>query len=427
VLSDNALAEGNESFLVVLSNPVNLTITDDTATGTILITNQAGTILISELRTSGPGGAGDDFVEIYNNTDSPHTVNDASGGYGLFKMGADCDAGPVLIGIIPNGTVIPARGHYLFTGSAYSLANYGGTNAAAGDQVLSQDIESDRNVAIFSTTSLVNLSTLTRLDAVGFGANIGGTCDLLREGITLTPTNGSVFEFSYFRDECGKKGNPAIFGPCPTGGFVMDSNSNTNDFIFVDTTGALTPAGQRLGAPGPQNLGAPHLNLSIPAVFVDTTIGATAPPNRVRNFTPVTNGANGTMSIRRRFINNTGANVTRLRFRVVDISTLTPPGFIADLRVLDSLAITVNGVNDSATCAATGTPATAPCSVTVFGTTVEQPPAQSMGGALNSSLSAGTITLPTPLAPGQSINLQFLLGVQNPGSFKFFFNVEALP
>jgi hypothetical protein len=65
--------------------------------------------------------------------------------------------------------------------------------------------------------------------------------------------------------------------------------------------------------------------------------------------------------------------------------------------------------------------------VTVFGTTVEQPPAQSMGGALNSSLSAGTITLPTPLAPGQSINLQFLLGVQNPGSFKFFFNVEALP
>jgi hypothetical protein len=162
-------------------------------------------------------------------------------------------------------------------------------------------------------------------------------------------------------------------------------------------------------------------------VFVDTTIGATAPPNRVRNFTPVTNGANGTMSIRRRFINNTGANVTRLRFRVVDISTLTPPGFIADLRVLDSLAITVNGVNDSATCAATGTPATAPCSVTVFGTTVEQPPAQSMGGALNSSLSAGTITLPTPLAPGQSINLQFLLGVQNPGSFKFFFNVEALP
>jgi len=50
-----------------------------------------------------------------------------------------------------------------------------------------------------------------------------------------------------------------------------------------------------------------------------------------------------------------------------------------------------------------------------------------LGGALNSSLGAGTITLPTPLNPGQSINLQFRLGVQQTGSFKFFFNVEALP
>ena len=61
----------------------------------------------------------------------------------------------------------------------------------------------------------------------------------------------------------------------------------------------------------------------------------------------------------------------------------------------------------------------------VLGTTLEQPPTQSLGGALNSSM--GTITLPTPLAPGASVNLQFLLGVQQTGSFKFFFNIEALP
>ena len=47
--------------------------------------------------------------------------------------------------------------------------------------------------------------------------------------------------------------------------------------------------------------------------------------------------------------------------------------------------------------------------------------------ALNSTMSAGTITLATPLASGASINLQFLLGVQQTGSFKFFFNIEALP
>jgi hypothetical protein len=35
--------------------------------------------------------------------------------------------------------------------------------------------------------------------------------------------------------------------------------------------------------------------------------------------------------------------------------------------------------------------------------------------------------MPTPVAPGASVNLQFLLGVEKTGSFKFFFNIEALP
>jgi len=181
-----------------------------------------------------------------------------------------------------------------------------------------------------------------------------------------------------------------------------------------------------LGAPGPQNLGSPRLNLVISALLLDATKGAPAVPNRVRDFSVVPNGAQGTLSIRRRFVNNTGAPVTRLRFRIVDISALTTGG-IADLRALTSTNLTVTGVADSATCLATGTPSTVPCQVTVQGTTLETPPAQPLGGALNSSLTTGTITLGTPLAPGASINLQLLLGVQATGSFKFFFNVEALP
>ena len=58
---------------------------------------------------------------------------------------------------------------------------------------------------------------------------------------------------------------------------------------------------------------------------------------------------------------------------------------------------------------------------------LETPPAQPLGGGFNSSATTATITLGTPLAPGASVNLQILLGVQNSGSFKFFFNVEALP
>jgi len=47
-----------------------------------------------------------------------------------------------------------------------------------------------------------------------------------------------------------------------------------------------------------------------------------------------------------------------------------------------------------------------------------------LGGGNNSSM---TIILGTPLAPNASVSVQFLLGVQATGSFKFFFNVEALP
>jgi hypothetical protein len=52
---------------------------------------------------------------------------------------------------------------------------------------------------------------------------------------------------------------------------------------------------------------------------------------------------------------------------------------------------------------------------------------QPNGGGFNSSLSAGTITLATPLINGASINLQFLLGLQGTGNFRIYVNVEALP
>src|SRR6185436_11482988 len=155
VCSDGA-SEPDETFLLNLSGATGATIQDNQAVGTITAANPAGTFLISELRTSGPAGLGDDYVELYNNTNTPLTVaaSDASAGYGLFKQGADCNATPILIATIPNGTVIPARGHYLVVGSQYSLANYGGTGAAAGNLTMTSDIESDRNVAVFSTANV---------------------------------------------------------------------------------------------------------------------------------------------------------------------------------------------------------------------------------------------------------------------------------
>ncbi|HKV33494.1 MAG TPA: Calx-beta domain-containing protein [Pyrinomonadaceae bacterium] len=424
VLAD-ATSEVNETFLVVLSNPVNGAIADGTATGTIQTVNQPGTITISELRTSGPDGAGDDFVEIYNNSNSPHTVTatDGTAGYGLFKMGATCGDAPVLIGLISNDTVIPARGHYLFVGSFYSVFDY-----SVGDQRLISDVENDENVGIFSTTSVAGISTANRLDAVGFGSNTGANCDLLREGTTLTPLAGSVLEWSYQRDQCGKLANPATFGACPTS-VPKDSNNNAQDFFFADTAGTNTSAGQHLGAPGPEDLTSPVVNQTPPVFLLDATMPVPSAPNRFRDLTPdpANNSSFGTIAFRRRFLNNTGAPVTRLRFRVIDISTFPAPGGIADLRARSSGSVVVTNINDAATCLASTGSAATPCTVTVQGTTLEMPPAQPNGGGNNSTLNVGTITLDTPLAPGASINFQLLTGVQATGSFKAFFYVEALP
>jgi hypothetical protein len=86
-----------------------------------------GQVIISELRLHGPGAPPtsnpdeDEFVEIYNNTDQPINVQavDASGGWGVTAEDG------IVRCIIPNGTTIPARGHFLCANNdGYSLGAY---------------------------------------------------------------------------------------------------------------------------------------------------------------------------------------------------------------------------------------------------------------------------------------------------------------
>src|SRR6185295_15832923 len=108
---------------------------------------------------------------------------------------------------------------------------------------------------------------------------------------------------------------------------------------------------------------------------------------------PANNSTFGTLSIRRRWVNNTGGNVTRLRFRIIDLTTFPAPSGYADMRPFTSSLVVVSGINDAATCLASNGVATTPCTVNVQGTTLEAPPSQPNGGGFNSSLSAGTVTL----------------------------------
>ncbi|MCA1567468.1 MAG: cadherin-like domain-containing protein [Acidobacteria bacterium] len=396
VCSDGDTAETNETLLVNLSTPSNASITDGAATGTINAVNTPGEILISEIRTSGPNGLEDDFVELYNNSDADVLV--PAGGWGLFKMGASCADTPALVATVPASTNIPARGHYLITGAQYSL-----TATAAGDQSFAQPLGEDSNVGLFSTVDPLLLSSDNRLDAVGFGTNTGNNCDLLSEGALLSAAAGSVSEHSFARKL--------------TTGLPKDTNDNTADFILVSTTPAvsvgsnLTPI---IGAPGTENLASPiQRNAVIKASLIDPTLPSTAPPNRVRSSFGAnpTNAAFGTLSIQRRFKNTLGVPVTRLRFRIVDLTTINNrTAGDADLRVLSSTGAVTNSAGTVV--------------VTVNGLTLE-PPTQPNGGGLNSTL---TVVLPGGgLAPGNTIDVQFLLGVQEQGGFRFFVNVEALP
>jgi hypothetical protein len=432
VCSD-ALADPDETFLVNLSMPTGLNIIDGQAVGTITL-NTPGTVLISELRTSGPGGTADEFVEIYNNSDSPHTVDSADNmGYGVFKMGASVDDTPVLVGTIPESTVIPARGHYLFVGSSYSLATYpaGVGVGATGNATLTSDIEDNRNVGIFGTANILNIATSVFFDGVGFGTNTGGNADLLREGTNLaavagvTPfdTPATTTQYAFFRKQCDFQAGVG----CSTPALPKDTNDNSADFAFADVAASMTPAGQLLGAPGPENLSSPLKRDSVlPLLPLDGTKATSVAPNRVREFTPVTNGNFGTLTIRRRVKNNTGGAVTRLRFRIIEVTTFPPfSGSMADLRALDSTATTVGMIDDPVTCTDTSNPVSGPpCTVDVSGTTVEVPPAQVNGGGLNSSMS---VTLGTPVAAGDSINIQLRMGIMQPGAFRILVTVEALP
>ena len=375
----------------------------------------AGQVIINEFRLRGPQGALDEFIELYNNTDSPFTVAtaDGSAGWTLARLsGSDSTITPVFT--IPTGTVIPARGYYLAVNN--SAGGYSLSALAAGDRTYTADIPDNSGLALFGTSQAGNLTLTNRLDAVGF-SSVANT--LFREGPGLSPSGGVTTngEYSFVRQVKATSGTGT--------GLPVDTDNNQADFAFVATSAAVFDGRQsELGAPGPQNLASPiQRNRQIRPSLLDPMQGQAGANNRFRDRTPVTNGALGTLSVRRTYTNLTGQNITRLRFRIIDITTLHSPGYSlcpdpnscaqAEVRALSSTDITVRRADGS--------------EVQVRGTTIETPPGQDSGGGLNASLSVGSITLETPLLPNGSVSVQFLLGVQQVGEFRLLVNVEALP
>jgi len=365
--------------------------------------SSSGTLIISQFRLRGPQGARDEFVELYNPGTTPMIVESSDGSEGWALASSANGTGVTsLFAVVPNGVVIPAHGHFLVADNpdgvngptvVYSLNGAACTEVrgADSDTGWSLDLADNSGIALFNTASASNFTAGTRLDSVGFSSLAAG---LFKEGNGITPITGSpTGQIVFYRDV--------------SSGTPKDTGANENDFIFANTVpGENLGAFARLGAAGPANLGCPTQGVgaaTLPASLLDTGAGIGDAPNRQRDSTSVTNGALGTLTIRRTFTNNSGVPIARLRFRIADITTNPPGGGKADLRALTS--------------GNTSVPVSGGGSANVSGTSLETPPAQSAGGGVNATFGVPAVMLATPLGDGQTVNLQFQFGVQTAGTF----------
>ena len=361
-------------------------------------------VIISEYRLRGPRGPLDEFVELYNSNDWPVTVTSPAGSPGWALAASD----GIIRFIIPSGTVIPARGHYLGVnrlGSSLSQYPAGSTQATVntdGDATYFLDIPDGAGLALFSIADPPYFAEGNRLDAVGYDTSP----PLYREGAGFPAYGAEMFanlDYSFYRDL--------------SSGAPKDTGNNLADFLGVDPTLYNTSAGQHLGAPGPQNLDSPVIpgSSAIQVSLVDPAVASTQAPNYVRDTAsdPANNSTFGTLLLRRKITNISNKNITTLRFRVVDITTWPAPDLsVADLRVR-------NDWDDSSVTLSNGS------TVKVWGTYMPTPSWQFYGGGFNNILSTGDVYPSQPLRPGQSIYVEFLLGVQQSGNYRFSISVEV--
>jgi hypothetical protein len=436
--SGNAYQEtdnNSSDFVVATPMPRN-----NASTGT-----NPGSVLISEVRLRGPNGQNDEFIELYNNTDSPITISDSSPtcaaqiltnpldpnptavcGWAIVDLQGGT-AGPFPRVVIPSTppTTIPARGHYLVANNSspgYSLGTYATPDLTYTTPGYSASNADYTGLALFSTADRAQFNTTNRLDAVGFY----GVNSLYREGNGLSSLTGTTVdgEYSFVRKVDISTAQP------------QDTGDNAADFVFVATTGATfnattLPLQGLLGAPGPENLNSPiKRNITASGVgfapgLVDPNCGSTVAPNQ----TKATTSFGDTLKIRRKYTNNTGGTVNRLRFRVVDITTLNSPNLYSGAAQADVRAVTSTLETVTLVCSGNGTQ-------DVQGLTLEyadgtNKPDQSVNfGGHNSSvaagsLSGGVITLTTPLANGDSIYVNFWIKIVSGGKFRFAWILEA--
>jgi hypothetical protein len=344
----------------------------------VQVTAYTSEVLISEFRLSGPGGAGDQYAELYNTGPAVSL--------GGFKLNASSGGSITIPAAAP---VLPTGHAYLIAGGSYSL-----TSVATAD---------------LSTASLGTAGLqLTAPDQAATVTDAAGSADAQAgffSGTPLPTLSGTpTSQYAWVRLE--KSGVPASTG------------SNAADFQLVSTTGGVVGGAQStLGSPSPLASGsASQANTSFRSDLLDPAKGAVAAPNFV-----YVAGAPGLLTIRRTIVNTSGSTVTSAELRITSLSEVngppepgvtTQPPTPAQLRVINPAAptsqITITGGRV----------------ITVQNLSVGPPASATPGGGLNT-----TLTIPLPgggLASGASVSLALSFAVDRHGPYWFGYDVDAL-
>jgi len=166
-----------------------------------------GQVKISEFRTRGPNGANDEFIELYNNSDSAIDISS-------WRIRASNSGGATSNRTqIPSFTILPARSHYLIVNNN-AAGGYSGS--VAGDQAYGTGVTDDGGIALtLADSTVVDQIGMSAGSSFGEGGRLG----------PLTLNSDSSWERK----------------PGGTSWDLQDTEDNSSDF-------------QRIGLSNPQNL-----------------------------------------------------------------------------------------------------------------------------------------------------------------------------
>jgi len=326
---------------------------------------------------SGPGGAGDQYVSLYNTGAPVPLAFWQIQGNGLTAQTITTDPRVML------GT----GRSYLLAGPAYALAQPPDAAISAlgsrGLRLLAPD-----------TTQTVTDEVGTTLALPGF-----------RLGAGLPPFNPASPADQY------------AWTRLYSGGAPVDSRSNLRDFRLVSTTGAVVGGVQSmLGAPNPAARAFPPAE-GLTQSLLDPTLAADAAPNQALSIGP----GGLRLTIRRTLTNNTGQAIAtgQPQLRITCVSELngvnTCPAPDAG-RLPRRPVVPHANLRIVAPSAPTSTIPTNCCGVRQVANLQPDPPnTPSAGGGLNSLLTLPTITNPIP--PGGTFSFSVTLAIDNPSIF----------